>query len=315
MIQRPHAIELIVGLAEDPVFGPIVLFGAGGTGVEVIKDKALALPPLDMVLSSALMEKTRISRQLGGYRDQPACDLDAIASTLCHISELAADLPEIRELDINPLLADAEGVIALDARILVRPELERSRRGERFAIRPYPKELEREVCLADHRAILIRPVRPEDEALYKDFFDQISPDDVRMRFFSPVKELSHAFVARLTQIDYARQMALVAIDQQTGQLLGVSRFAGDPDLSAAEYAVLVRSDLQGVGLGWLLMQHLIEHARSMGIAEIYGHVLKENSTMLQMIGELGFTTEPDVEEHSAYRVRLKLAKVPATKPL
>ena len=307
MIERANGIELIAGLAEDRVFGPIILFGAGGTGVEVIKDKALALPPLDAVLARALMERTRIFRQLQGYRDRPACDLDAIGLTLVRIAEMAADWPEIRELDINPLLADANGVIALDARILVGAAAEQSYRGQRFAIRPYPKELETLVSLANGRQVLLRPVKPEDERLYKTFFARVSPDDARLRFLGPVKELSQGLITRLTQIDYAREMALVALEPATGELLGVSRFSADPDLSAAEFAVLICSDLHGQGLGWELMQHLVGHARKLGVAEIYGHVLNENSTMLKMAVELGFVVEPGSQERGTCRVSLKLA--------
>ena len=308
MIEKTNAIELIVGLAEDPVFGPIVLFGAGGTGVEVIKDKALALPPLDAVLARSMIERTRIYRQLQGYRERPACDLDAIAQTLVRIAELAADRPEIQELDINPLLADAKGVIALDARIVVRAAPAQLRRGERFAIRPYPEDLEKELALADGRVVLLRAVKPVDERLYSSFFAHMSDEDMRLRFFSPIKELSHAFVARLTQIDYARQMALIALDPEADELLGVSRFSADPDLLAAEYAVLVRSDMHGLGLGWQLMQQLIDHARALGVAELYGHVLRENTTMLAMAKELGFSVDSNSEDHGLFRVSLKLAK-------
>ena len=308
MIETSNAIELILGLAEDPVFGPIVLFGAGGTGVEVIKDKVLALPPLDIVLAGSMIERTRIYRQLQGYRDRPACDLDAIVRTLIRIAELAADRPEIQELDINPLLAGAQGVIALDARIVVRAVPSQLRRGERFAIRPYPKDLEKQLTLSGGRVVLLRPVKPADERLYTDFLTHMSAEDMRLRFFSPIKELSHAFVARLTQIDYARQMALIALDPETDQLLGVSRFSADPDLLAGEYAVLVRSDLHSLGLGWQLLQQLIEHARELGVAELYGHVLRENVTMLAMAKELGFSVESNPEDHGVFRVSLKLAK-------
>ena len=307
MIERADAFELIVGLAEDPVFGPIVLFGAGGTGVEVISDKALALPPLDAVLALSLMRRTRIFRQLQGYRDRLPCDLDAISVTLISIAGLAADLPEIQEIDINPLLADANGVIALDARIVVRASPRQTWRGGRFAIRPYPKELEQDVRLTNGRTALLRPIRPEDERLYTEFLARVSPEDMRLRFFSPMKELSHAFIARLTQIDYARQMAFIVLDRPTGELLGVSRFFADPDLTSAEFAVLVRSDLHGLGVGWLLMRHLIDHARLIGVGEIYGHVLKENVTMLKMAAEMGFISVPSAEAPGTYRVSLTLA--------
>lgn len=180
-----------------------------------------------------------------------------------------------------------------------------------FAIKPYPKELEQEFCLQGRRAILLRPVKPEDERLYQGFVARVSPEDMRLRFFNAVKGLSPAFLARLTQIDYARQMAFVALDRQTGELLGVSRFEADSDLAAAEFAVMVRSDMHGQGLGWVLMQHLIDHARALGVGELNGQILRENALMLKMAGELGFRIEPDNDDHGVYRATLDLKRAAA----
>jgi len=303
MISRPRAHELIVGLAEDATFGPIVLFGAGGTGVEVINDKALVLPPLDRTLALGLIRRTRISRLLAGYRDRPAADLNAVADALVRIAELAADLPEIGELDINPLLADETGIIALDARILVR---QAPAKRDRLAIRPYPAALTSEVTLAAGQRVSLRPVRPDDERLAADFFIRLDPEDIRMRMFSPVKQLSHAFVARLTQIDYAREMAFVAIEA-SGALLGVARLIRLGDGERAEFAVIVRSDLKGLGLGWHLMQRIIAYARSEGTKIIEGHVLTENKTMLKMCHELGFEVAAHPQDWALQLVTLRLA--------
>jgi acetyltransferase len=310
MIQRPKARELIAGLADDPTFGPVVVFGAGGTAVEVISDKALALPPLDLQLARDLVARTRIARVLKAYRNVPAADEDGIALVLVKVAQLAADVPEIRELDLNPLLADENGIIAVDARVGIRP-LEPAPRGARghprFAVRPYPKEWERHVTLRDGTAILVRPIRPEDEDLYAQFFDGVTDQDLRLRFFSLVKEFSHAFVARLTQIDYARAMAFIAIEEVTGQMLGVVRLHANATYDTGEYAVLVRSDLKGRGLGWLLMQTLIDYGRAEGLRTIEGQVLRENTTMVAMCRELGFTVIADPEEPTAYLVRLSIA--------
>jgi acetyltransferase len=309
MVARKHAHELIVGLAEDATFGPIVLFGAGGTSVEVTNDKALALPPLDMMLARRLMERTRIARLLKGYRDRPAADLDAIAAILVKISMLAADFPEIGELDINPLLANEHGVIAVDARAFVRrTDAGSAGRNSHFAIRPYPRETESRETLPDGAQVLIRPVRPEDERYYADFFAHLSEEDVRMRLFSPRKSLSHAFVARLTQIDYAREMAFIAISPEDNKLIGVSRMIASPDYDRAEYAVIVRSDYKGKGLGWALMQKLIAYAQGEGLKEMYGHVLAVNVTMLKMCRELGFTVKTDPDDASIFLVSLDLTK-------
>lgn len=306
MIQRKYARELILGIATDHVFGPVILFGRGGTAVEVINDKALALPPLDLNLANDLIGQTRVSRILSAYRDVPAARREDIAMTLVKISQLAADHPEIDEIDINPLLADERGVLALDARVSVsRKQIARSQ--SHLAIRPYPKEWERVLLLAPDWPILVRPVRPEDEGLFTEFFTQISDSDLRLRFFAPIKDFSHSFIARLTQIDYARSMAFVAFDQASRKLLGAVRLHADANHDVAEYAILVRSDLKGRGLGWKLMQLVIEYARADGIKQIQGEVLRENTVMLRMCEELGFNIAPDPDDQTLSIVSYRLA--------
>jgi acetyltransferase len=310
MIVRPKAHELIIGIADDPTFGPVIVFGAGGTGVEVINDKALALPPLDLKLARDLISRTRVARLLRGYRDVPPVDEDGLAFTLVKIAQLAADLPHIRGLDINPLIADENGLLALDARVAVAP-VEAKFKGSghpRFAVRPYPSEWERELSLADGRRIRVRPIRPEDETLYPPFLEQVSAQDLRLRFFAPMREFSHAFIARLTQIDYARAMAFVAIDQLSHELLGVVRLHCDANYESGEFAIQVRTDLKGQGLGWQLMQLIIVYAKSEGLKRIEGQVLSENSAMLQMCGELGFRIARDREDPAIMMATLALAR-------
>jgi len=310
MIVRPKARELIVGVADDATFGPVIVFGQGGTAVEVISDKALALPPLDLELARRLIARTRVSRVLKAYRNVPAADERSIELLLVKLAQLVADFPEIREIDLNPVLADQTGVIAVDARVSVAP-VERSRPqahgNPRFAIRPYPSEWERHTALADGTAVFVRPVRPEDEPLYATFFAGVTADDLRLRFFAPVRTFSHSFIARLTQIDYARAMAFVAISESSGELLGVVRLHADSDYQSGEYAALVRSDLKGRGLGWLLMQLIIEYARAEGLRSIRGQVLRENTTMLEMCRELGFKITADPQEPSDVIVILPLS--------
>jgi acetyltransferase len=310
MILRPKARELIAGIASDPTFGPVVVFGQGGTAVEVINDKALALPPLDLTLAHDLLARTRVSRILKAYRDVPAADEHAVALILVKLAQLVADLPEVTELDLNPLLADENGVIAVDARIAI-VSVARSRQAKsgnpRFAIRSYPKEWERHARLKDGTAIFIRPVRPEDEHLYGPFFESVTDEDLRLRFFAPIKDRSHAFFARFTQIDYARAMAFIAIEEATGNMLGVVRQHASADYETAEFAILVRSDLKGRGLGWLLMQLIIEYARNEGLRTIEGQVLSENTTMLRMCAELGFKIAIDPNEEGVYVAALQLA--------
>src|SRR5262245_42923312 len=317
LVLRPKARELIAGIADDPTFGPVIVFGRGGTAVEVIGDKALALPPLDLELARELIGRTRVSRVLKAYRDVPAADLDAIALLLVKLAQLAADLPELRELDLNPVLADQNGLIAVDARIAVAP-VAAARRGpsshSRFAIRPYPKEWERRTELRDGAKILVRPVRPEDEPLYGPFFAAVTQQDLRLRFFAPVKEFGHTFIARFTQIDYARAMAFIALEESSGKMLGVVRLHADANYERGEYAILVRSDLKGRGLGYMLMQMIIEYARAEGLKTIEGQVLAENTAMLAMCRELGFEIAADPGDPEACIVKLAISNQRADAP-
>jgi acetyltransferase len=280
------------------------LFGAGGTAVEVIKDTAHALPPLDLKLAREVMRETRIHRLLEGYRNQRPADLDAIAEVLVRVSFLVSNHPEIRELDINPLLADDRGCIAIDARMHVVDEAKSPRQP--LAIRPYPAQWETDVILPHLGKVHLRPVRPQDEGLYARFFERVTSEDARMRFFTAAPNRSHKFLARLTQIDYAREMAFVAISAESGDLLGASRLAADPDYTRAEFAVLVRSDLKGQGLGWRLMQHLIAYARAEGLGQLFGEILASNTTMLEMCREFGFRVEVEPGDATLRCVTLDL---------
>jgi acetyltransferase len=303
LCRRPGAHELILGVVDDRQFGPVILFGQGGTAVEVIQDKALALPPLNMNLARALMAGTRVHRLLKGYRDQPPAALEAIAVALINLAQLATDIAEIAEVDINPLLADPDGVISLDARIKVAPA---GRSGpERLAIRPYPRELEESLVLLDGQEVVIRPIRPEDAPALRSAFKKLTPRDVRFRFFAPMSDLSPAMAARLTQIDYDREMALIAHSPQPGgeeDGWGVVRIAADADNIRAEFAVVVRSDVQGRGIGRLLMDRILAYALSRGIAEIWGNVLAENNAMLALARELGFKVAQLPDEPGVARI-------------
>jgi acetyltransferase len=307
MVMRRNAHELLMGVYDDPLFGPMILFGAGGTATEIIRDTAVALPPLDVELARDLMGQTRIFKLLEGYRDQPPADLSAIAEALVRLSQLVVDCPAVKELDINPLLADETGVIALDARIRIEPrEVETEGPNPRLAIRPYPDQWEKWTETADGDRILIRPIRPADEHLYGAFVAELSPEDIRFRFLSPRKEFSHKFIARFTQIDYSRAMAFVSLDKEQKELLGIARLAADPDYTKGEYAIIVRSDLKGTGIGWALMRHLIAYAEKEGLHELVGDVLASNQRMLDMCRALGFQISPNGEDSSIFKVRLNL---------
>lgn len=304
MIRRPHAQEVIIGMTVDQTFGPMMMFGAGGVAVEVLGDRALALPPLDMLLARQLIEETRISRLLAGYRDRPPADLDALAAAVVNVSELIIRHPEIRELDINPLLIDENGIIALDARMKIEDETLSPRAP--LAIRPYPNHWEKRLLIPALGNIEIRPIKPDDEASYRGFMAKLSQDDIRLRFFTPRRNMPHHMLARYTQIDYAREMAFVAMND-ADELLGVVRLTLDPDLIRGEYGVIVRSDLKGNGLGWQLMHHLIDYARAEKIKEVTGLVLAENNSMLKMARELGFAIKTLEDDTTVREVTLVLS--------
>jgi acetyltransferase len=303
MVWRPGAIELLVGLAEDPTFGPLVAFGQGGTAVEIVRDTSLELPPLNALLARRLMARTRVWQLLQGYRGKPPANIEAIVEVLIRLGQLAADQPEIRELDINPLLADAAGIIAVDARLRIASA--QSPGSARLAIAPYPKELESAERLRDGTVLRLRPLRPEDEPMLHDLAAHMSHEDLRLRFFTPLPGLSHAVAARLSQLDYDRELALLA--ELDGLALGVAHFFADPDRLRAEYAIAVRSDWKGRGVGFLLMTRLIHIARQRGIGELVGEVLRENQPMLQMCRELGFAIALNPSDPSVMQVGKRLA--------
>lgn len=306
MIVRPGARELILGIADDPTFGPVMVFGRGGTAVEIINDKALALPPLDINLARGLVSRTRVSRLLPAYRDVPAVPPDIMPLTLVKLSQMAADCPEVHELDINPLLADGNGVLALDARVAIRKPTKLLAGQTRFAVRPYPSQWEGQLMLRNGWPIAVRPMRPEDEPAVVKFLGRVWAEDLRLRFFHAVKEFSHQFVARLTQLDYARAMAFVALDTETKEIVGVARLHSDSRYESAEYAILVQSNLKGNGLGWALMQLLIDYATAEGLKSLSGQVLAENTTMLTMCRELGFSVKADPNDTGIALVSLDL---------
>ena len=293
MIDRRHALELIVGVSVRGDFGPVILFGRGGTAVEVNADTAVELPPLNLRLARRLMERTRVYREMCGFRDVPAVDLDAVALTLTRVSQLLVALPEVQELDVNPLLASPAGAVALDARIRIAPAAGDGQ--SRLAIRPYPRELEETVECADGRTLLVRPIVPEDEPPLREGFAKLTPEEVRARFFVALKTMTHQMAARLTQIDYDREMALVLAEPGVpgrAEIYGVVHLVADPDNHAAEFAIVVERRYTGQGYGKLLMRRILDYARGRGIEEVFGEVLADNVRMRGLCRSLGFTEAP-----------------------
>jgi len=308
MIVRPHAQELIIGMSRDPIFGPIILFGAGGVAVEVMDDTAIGLPPLDDILAGDLIDSTRMGRLLAGFRDRKPADRRAIVHALSAVSQLIVDHPCIASLDINPLIADAEGVLALDARIEFEPaRINEAGPNKEMAVRPWPSGWARDEKLGD-RTWRLQPIKPTDVELFPAFLAKVSQEDIRLRFLAPRKHFPHQMLVRLTQLDYDREMAFVALDEAQGELGGIARISCDPDHESAEFGLLVRTDLQGHGIGRALMERLLDYARADGIARIEGHVLDENTKMLEMCRHLGFTMKRDPQEPGVLLVSCELGR-------
>lgn len=303
---RSGASNITVGVRPGGPFGPVIYFGRGGGEAKIINDIAYGLPPLNMNLAREMMTQTRIYSVL---RDHPkrAVDLDALALTLIKISQMVIDLGEIVELEINPLRASENGAVALNARVRVAPYS--GLPSSRLAIRPYPKQLEQHITLPDRRQFLLRPILPEDEPALQSLVKRMPPEDLRMRFFQPIRELPHPMAARLTQIDYDREMALVISELATpgrAEVYGVVRAHTDPDNDKAEYAILVDRHMAGLGLGPMLMRRIINYCRSRGTRQLVGDVLRENEPMLRICEALGFSIEIKMDDPELRYVVLPL---------
>ena len=306
MIARDGAYELALGVRHGGGFGPMIYFGQGGVEAEVINDLAYGLPPLNMHLAREIMAQTRIYQRLR-YSLLRRANLNALALTLAKISQMVIDLAELTGLQINPLRVDAQGVMALDARVQLTPIARVP--VQRLAIRPYPKDLEEPITLPNGRELLLRPVLPEDEPSLQALVSRTSPEDLRLRFFQPIRELSHHVAATLTQIDYNRDMALVAADPGLPgktEIYGIVNLSADPDNERAEYSIIVDRAMIRLGLGNLLMRRIIGYARARGVGEIYGEVLQENKPMLRLNRTLGFAIHADPDDPGLKHVVLKL---------
>ncbi len=301
------ALELLVGAAVDGVFGPVIVFGRGGVAAELTPDVAIGLPPMNMRLARDMMERTQVYRQLTDERNEAGADPEALGLVILQVAQLVSDFAEIVDLEINPLLAAGDTVTALDARVRViaadRPA------GDRLAILPYPKTLEEEFTLADGRTFLLRPIVPEDEPALLEAFDELTQEEIRLRFHSPIKVLTHMMAARFTQLDYDREMALVLTEPGTPgktPVYGVVRLHIDPDHEHGDFAILVQHSMTGHGLGTHMMERIIDYARQRGLKEIGGDVLNENKVMLGLARKLGFKVKHKLEDRGVRRVVLEL---------
>jgi len=311
MGRRPGAHELFISADVDPVFGPVLAFGHGGMAREMIQDTALTLPPLSMSLATELVNRTRISSLFKGTPSQLPVDVDDIALTLIQISQLFVDVPQITSIDLNPLYADSEGVLALGGKIGIAPY---EGVGEnRLAIRPYPRELEECVTLKTGRNVTLRPIRPEDEDTHRAFLDSLSDEDLRLRFFGVVqRDFDHKDIARFTQIDYDREMAFIATapdEKGDAETLGVMRTNTKPDNTEAEFAIVVRSDQKGEGLGSMLFLKGIRYTKERGTDRLTGQTMGENKAMQGLSKKFGFEVHPDPHDEDLVEMVLDMEKV------
>ncbi|TAK43289.1 MAG: bifunctional acyl-CoA synthetase/GNAT family N-acetyltransferase [Betaproteobacteria bacterium] len=309
MVVRPNGRELMIGVIRDPVFGPAIIFGSGGTTVEVHRDRAVALPPLDAFLVEELIRSTRVSRLLGAFRHLPPVDLAALQNVLLRVSEMVCELPWLAELDINPLIVDESGAIAADARVVVRRTPPGRIAYGHMAIHPYPAKFVRTWQRPDGQVITLRPIRPEDAAIEQEFVKGLSDESRYFRFMNTLRELTPMMLVRFTQIDYEREMAFVAVIEESGREveIGVVRYITNPDGDTCEFALVVADAWQRHGLGRRLMELLIEVARARGLSVMLGHILANNRGMLELCTDLGFAITESPDEPTQRRATLALA--------
>ncbi|MCU0763053.1 MAG: bifunctional acetate--CoA ligase family protein/GNAT family N-acetyltransferase [Hydrogenophaga sp.] len=300
MARNHRGRELYIGLVTDDPFGPVIAFGAGGTMIELINDRAMELPPLNQFLARRLIERSRVDETLDEWRGASAVDRGALEQVLLRVSEMVCALPQLREMDINPIIVDADGAVAVDARIVVDSAPASARNHNHLAILPYPARYEQVWPMRGGGEYTIRPIHPDDAQMLQDLVQNLSPESRYFRFVSALKELPPAMLARLTLIDYDREMALVAVHRSpaTGpdgqpieveRIVGVSRYITNPDKASAEFSLVVADDFNGKGMGSRLMLSIMEAARDKGLSEIEGLVLAHNPSMLKLMKHLGFS--------------------------
>ncbi len=307
MARSKRGRELYIGLKTDDPFGPVVAFGAGGTMIELIGDQAMELPPLNQFLARRLIERSRVADTLGEWRGASAVDMDELEHVLLRVSEMVCELPQLREMDINPIIVDEDGAVAVDARIVIESAPATARNYAHLAILPYPARYEQIWPLRGGGEYTIRPIHPDDAQMLQDLVQNLSPESRYYRFVSSMTELPPSMLSRLTLIDYDREMALVAIHRErkagedgeiveTERVVGVSRYITNPDKSSCEFSLVVADDFNGKGLGSRLMLSIMEEARDKGLAEIEGLVLANNPGMLKLMKGLGFQIKPFAED-------------------
>ncbi len=313
MFRKPDTFELFAGVYDHEVFGPVIIFGQGGYNINVNRDLAAGFPPLNMTLAKEVLTHTKIYTMIKQAANQGNVDLDAIRLTLVQLSQLTIDIPQLKEISINPLIADSTGVYALDASARIS---ETNITGAaRLVIRPYPEYLEEFISLPSGLNVHIRPIRPEDEEKHKRFMDKLSEYDIRMRFFAFVHEFTHSQLAHLTQIDYDREMAFIAINltegEDKGETIGEVRAYFDPDNTTAEFAIVVRTDLKLKGLGTILLDKMIRYCKMRGTKILMAYTLRDNKAMQHLPKKLGFKIKSDPNDPETIILTLDIERLPA----
>jgi acetyltransferase len=290
---RKDGYEVIIGAKTDPLFGPVILFGMGGVGVELFKDFALGLPPLNQTLVRRLMEETKVYQLLKGYRNNPPANLKLLDEIMVTFSQMLIDFPQLKEVDINPLFINEHEAYAFDARIIIDRNLvyKRLNPHEHLVIAPYPKKYETTWRLRDGRTVLLRPIKPEDEPLWLEMFQNFSPESVRFRFFQIIKDTPHETRIRYTNIDYDREIAIVPELTEDGRrkILGVVRVSIEPDKKSGEIAFIVADKWQNLGLGYKLVDYALEICKDMKLETIYAIILQDNFHAINLMKKMGFT--------------------------
>jgi acetyltransferase len=303
-----HGRELLIGVISDPVFGPAITFGAGGIQVEIMRDRAVAIPPLNRFLVEKMINQTHVARMLGKFRNMPAINMEALVQVLRRVSEMVCELPQIRSLDINPLVADEHGVKVLDARIVVEAREPSADPYDHMAIHPYPSHLVSEWQQADGTSITIRPIRPEDASIEQSFVRELSTESRYFRFMGTMNELTQQMLIRFTQLDYDRELALIAVYEQDGKEieLGVARYVINADRESCEFALVVADKWHNRGIGTRLMTALIDAARARGLKIMNGEIMGDNKNMLQLVKKLGFSIDRSAEDMSLLSAEITL---------
>ncbi len=306
MYRSSNGRELMIGIINDPVFGPVISFGSGGTAVEIMGDSAISLPPLNHRLATDLIHRTKVSRLLGEFRNMPAVNMDQLVDVLLGVSAMACELPWIQEMDINPMIMDENGIVAVDARIRVDYPKPSTDPYNHLAIHPYPAHLVKNIQLSDGTDMVIRPIRPEDAEIEAKFVRELSKESKYFRFMNSVQELSQEMLVRFTQIDYHNEMALVAVKRNSDEQIGVCRYTTNLDKKSCEFALVVSDRWRGKGIAHLLMQRLMEIARGRDLERMEGSVLANNHKMLHLMKSLNFQINNDPDDTSVKHVVAQL---------